>query len=163
MIYVGRLDYNSEGLLLLTNDGQLSRYLAHPQTGLERHYLVRVHGRASQPMLDSLQKGSTIEGVHYSGMKAVIHREGENSSWIKVILQEGKNREIRKIFQQLNLPVSRIVRIQYGPYKLENIPTGQLRAAELKEEFKMYCNDINKIAEKSKESEWNKDHHNNKR
>ncbi|EFC50555.1 predicted protein [Naegleria gruberi] len=162
LISVGRLDYNSEGLILLTNDGNLSRHLELPQTGLERQYLVRVHGQVSQPLLDSLQKGSTIEGVHYAGMKATLHREGEKTSWIKVILHEGKNREIRKIFQQLNLPVSRIMRIQYGPYKLENIQKGQIKVLELKEEFKQKCSNIYKTAVRSKEKELERDFKNNR-
>ncbi|KAL9652863.1 hypothetical protein ABK040_010895 [Willaertia magna] len=151
LISVGRLDYNTEGLLLLTNDGMLARNLELPTTGFERQYLVRVHGRVTQSLLDSLKKGSTIEGVHYGGMKAILQREGENSSWIKVILHEGKNREIRKIFQNLNLPVSRIIRIQFGPYKLENTQKGQLRLVELKEDLRKYCSPLHKLVEKSKE------------
>lgn len=148
LISVGRLDYNSEGLLLLTNDGQLARHLELPQTGLQRHYLIKIHGKVTQSMLDSLRKGSSIEGVHYAGMEATLHREGEKSSWLKVVLHEGKNREIRKIFQHLHFPVSRIIRIQYGPYKLENIQKGQLKALDLHDDMKKYCSSISRISEK---------------
>lgn len=116
---VGRLDYNSEGLLLLTNDGALARHLEHPSSHIERTYLVRIHGNVTQAHLNKIQGGANIQGVHYGKIDAAIMPNSTTSAtWIKVKLWEGKNREIRTVFQHMGMHVARLIRIQYGPYKL---------------------------------------------
>lgn len=123
VISVGRLDLNSEGLLLLTNDGGLSRHLELPQTGLSREYRVRVNGTIYQDDIDALAKGVTVDGVHYRGIRVIPENdfvEGKNQ-WIRVILHEGKNREIRKVMNAMGLSVNRLIRLSYGPFELGRI------------------------------------------
>ena len=132
VISVGRLDLNTEGLLLLTNDGELSRALEMPDTALVRHYRARARGRITQAELDKLKTGCTIEGVHYGPMEATIDKakekeDGERSSanlWISVSITEGKNREVRKVLESVGLTVNRLIRLAYGPFQLGTLPVG---------------------------------------
>jgi 23S rRNA pseudouridine2605 synthase len=128
VISVGRLDLNTEGLLLLTNDGALSRHLELPATGWRRRYRVRVHGTVKQDDLDSLKKGITIDGVKYGPVEASMERaQNASNTWLTVILREGKNREIRRIMEHFDLKVSRLIRLAYGPFLLGDLPEGAAR------------------------------------
>lgn len=132
VVSVGRLDLNTEGLLLLTNDGELARYLELPATGWKRRYRVRVHGKADPDRLETLKDGITVEGVRYKSILAVPEKGGSGAnSWISVTLQEGKNREIRRVMEALNLQVNRLIRVAYGPFNLDDLPVGA--AKEIKE------------------------------
>lgn len=124
VISVGRLDLNSEGLLLLTNDGALARTLELPATGWLRRYRVRVYGTVEPPALAALARGVTVEGVRYGAIEAMLDsRKGENA-WLTVALREGRNREIRRVMSHLNLHVSRLIRVAYGPFQLGQLPRG---------------------------------------
>jgi 23S rRNA pseudouridine2605 synthase len=137
VISVGRLDMNTEGLLLLTNDGGLARVLELPATGWLRRYRVRVYGRVTQETLDGLKKGVTLDGVHYGPLEATLERQLEANAWLEVGIREGKNREVRKVMESLGLKVSRLIRISYGPFELgdiaegaaEEVPTAELKRA----------------------------------
>jgi 23S rRNA pseudouridine2605 synthase len=118
VISVGRLDLNSEGLLLLTNDGDLARRMELPSTGWIRRYRVRVHGTPSVDELAALERGVTVEGVSYGPIKALLDRQQGSNAWLTVGLKEGKNREIRKVMEHLGWTVSRLIRIAYGPFQL---------------------------------------------
>lgn len=137
VISVGRLDLNTEGLLLLTNDGELSRFLELPETGWSRRYRVRVHGKVDPKRLESLKNGITVDGVRYKSIEAVLETppEGESkkgaNSWITITLREGKNREIRRVMEALGLQVTRLIRTDYGPFSLGKIP--RAGAVEVKE------------------------------
>ncbi len=125
---VGRLDMNTEGLLLLTNDGELARHLEKPDTGWIRRYRVRVFGHVDEAQLKSLKRGVTIEGIRYKSIEAALDKdrsEGTNR-WLTVGLSEGKNREIRIVMEHLGLQVSRLIRLSYGPFQLGNLPRGQI-------------------------------------
>ncbi len=126
VISIGRLDLNTEGLLLLTNDGGLSRYLELPATGWERSYRVRVHGKVDPKRLERLKTGIKVEGVQYKSIEATIdeqEKQGTNT-WLKIALREGKNREIRKVMEALGLKVTRLIRTDYGPFSLGKLPRG---------------------------------------
>lgn len=118
VISVGRLDLNTEGLLLLTNDGGLARYLELPSTGWSRRYRVRVQGKVDETQLKSLQEGITVEGIRYKSIDATLERKTGTNSWLTVVLREGKNREIRKVMEYMNLQVNRLIRTSYGPFNL---------------------------------------------
>lgn len=124
---VGRLDYNTEGLLLLTNDGELKRALELPQNAVQRRYRVRVFGEVSQSDLEKLAEGITIEGVHYRSIEANLDRRSGRYSWLSMALTEGKNREVRKVLEHLGLQVTRLIRTGFGPFELEDLP---VRAVE---------------------------------
>lgn len=124
VISVGRLDLNSEGLLLLTNDGALSRHLELPATGWTRKYRVRAFGDISQDDLDALQDGITVDGVHYGAIEASIDRAQGRNVWIDMTLREGKNREIRRVLGHLGLEVNRLIRTSYGPFHLAELAIG---------------------------------------
>lgn len=126
LISVGRLDYNTEGLLLLTNDGGLSRWMELPQTGWKRQYRVRVHGRVNEEALKRLKAGITIEGVKYGSVEASLERTQGTNAWLKVSIREGKNREIRKIMEHLGLRVNRLIRTAYGPFELGQLEMGDV-------------------------------------
>ncbi len=121
---VGRLDINTEGLLLLTNDGGLARVLELPSTGWLRRYRVRAHGRISQDKLDALKPGVTIEGVHYGPIEATLDRTQGGNIWLTMGLREGKNREIKNVLEALGLRVNRLIRVSYGPFMLREIAIG---------------------------------------
>src|SRR6185437_14071261 len=122
VVAIGRLDINTEGLLLLTNDGGLSRVLELPSTGWLRRYRVRAHGSVDQAALDRLSEGVTIDGVDYLGVEAKLDREQGANAWLTLGLREGKNREIKKILEHLGLAVNRLIRISFGPFELGDLP-----------------------------------------
>ncbi len=122
---VGRLDLNSEGLLLLTNSGDLARYMELPATGLQRFYRVRVHGAIPKTMAEQLKKGITVEGVRYAPVEMDIDKQGASNSWLYMRLTEGKNREIRKILSHFGLQVNRLIRVGYGPFEIGSLKLGQ--------------------------------------
>jgi 23S rRNA pseudouridine2605 synthase len=121
---VGRLDLNTEGLLLLTTDGGLKRQLELPSTGLPRTYRARVHGRISQVQLEELIEGITIDGVRYGSIDANLERRTGANSWIEMTIKEGKNREVRRILEYFELGVNRLIRTRYGPFTLGDAPVG---------------------------------------
>ena len=121
---VGRLDLNSEGLLLLTNDGALKRRLELPETGWERRYRVRAFGRISEDRLAGLRDGITVDGVRYGPIKAKIERATGSNIWLGVSLSEGRNREVRRVLAHLGLKVNRLIRVGYGPFSLGNLARG---------------------------------------
>ena len=126
VVSVGRLDINTEGLLLLTNDGGLARVLELPQTGWLRRYRVRVHGSVTQPELDKLKDGIAVDGVLYGSIEAVLDRQQGSNQWLTLALREGKNREVKNVLGALGLSVNRLIRISYGPFQLGEIPEGQV-------------------------------------
>jgi 23S rRNA pseudouridine2605 synthase len=128
MISVGRLDLNSEGLLLLTNDGGLARYLELPANAWKRRYRVRVHGTVRPEGLAKLKRGVTVEGLNYGPIEATLERGQTRANvWLSVTLQEGKNREIRKVMSHIGLEVSRLIRTAYGPFELGDLAAGSVR------------------------------------
>ncbi len=127
LVSIGRLDINTEGLLLMTNDGGLSRVLELPATGWLRRYRVRVHGRVNQDELDKLQEGIAVEGILYGAIEAKLESEQGTNSWLSVALREGKNREIKKVLGHLGLDVTRLIRISFGPFQLGDLPKGAVR------------------------------------
>ncbi|MBA4173108.1 MAG: pseudouridine synthase [Hyphomicrobium sp.] len=124
VISIGRLDFNTEGLLLLTNDGELARHLELPETGWLRRYRVRARGRVSQADLDKLKDGIEIEGVEYGPIEATIDTFQGANAWLTLGLREGKNREVRKILGSLGLEVGRLIRISFGPFQLLDLKEG---------------------------------------
>ncbi|MGI9461961.1 MAG: pseudouridine synthase [Alphaproteobacteria bacterium] len=126
---IGRLDYNSEGLLLLTNDGEVKRLWEHPQSKIVRGYRVRVFQTPNAKDIANLSNGITIDGFDYRGIKAKIETSNKNHAWIYMELTEGKNREIRYIMDYLGYPVTRLIRVRYGNFRLGTMPCGLLRPA----------------------------------
>ena len=124
VISVGRLDLNSEGLLLLTNDGGLARTLELPSRGWLRRYRLRVHGAVDPARLATLEQGVAIGGVTYGPIRATLDRQQASNAWLTVSLREGKNREIRRVMEHLGLDVTRLIRIAYGPFQLGELPRG---------------------------------------
>lgn len=125
MMPVGRLDLNSEGLLLLTNDGALKRHLELPQTGWARRYRVRVHGRVDEKALAGLKDGAVVEGVRYGRIEATLDRQQGDNAWLTIRLREGKNREVRRVMGHLGLAVNRLIRTAYGPFQLGMLARGE--------------------------------------
>ncbi|MGR3594694.1 MAG: pseudouridine synthase [Limimaricola soesokkakensis] len=123
---VGRLDLNSEGLLLLTNDGELKRRLELPSTGWLRRYRVRINGSVSEEKLDRLRKGISVEGVDYQPMQVTFDRQQGANAWLTIGLREGKNREIRRAMAALDVTVNRLIRISYGPFQIGNLEPGEV-------------------------------------
>jgi 23S rRNA pseudouridine2605 synthase len=126
LISIGRLDFNTEGLLLLTNDGGLARALELPDTGWLRRYRVRAHGEVTQAQLDELKKGVEVDGVKYGSIDATLERDKAANVWIVFAIREGKNREVRNVMAHLGLEVNRLIRISYGPFQLGEIEEGQV-------------------------------------
>ncbi len=126
VVSVGRLDLNSEGLLLLTNDGALARRLELPASGWVRRYRVRAHGHIDQAALDRLREGVTIDGVSYGAIEAHIERQQRSNVWLAVALTEGRNREVRRVMAYLGLGVNRLIRVAYGPFTLDDLPPGEV-------------------------------------
>lgn len=126
VVTVGRLDYFSEGLLLLTNDGGLSRRLELPANGWTRRYRARVHGDPDPERLAALAKGITIEGVRYGPIDAKLDRQQRSNAWIDIALTEGKNREVRRVLEHLGLKVNRLIRVAYGPFQLGKLERGMI-------------------------------------
>ena len=132
LVSVGRLDINTEGLLLLTNDGGLARTLELPATGWTRRYRVRAHGAIDQARLDTLRDGVTIEGVNYAPIEARLERAQGANAWIAMSLTEGKNREIKRVMAHLGLDVTRLIRVSYGPFQLGDLAEGAVEEVRLK-------------------------------
>jgi 23S rRNA pseudouridine2605 synthase len=124
VVKVGRLDLTSEGLMLLTNDGELARHLELPSTGWVRRYRVRVHGVVDPEQLAALAKGITIAGIHYGSIEAALDRQQGTNAWITFALAEGKNREIRRVCEHLGWRVTRLIRLSYGPFQLGSLESG---------------------------------------
>jgi 23S rRNA pseudouridine2605 synthase len=124
VVSIGRLDFNSEGLLLLTNDGALARHMELPATGWLRRYRVRAHGRVSQAQLDGLKDGVEIEGVRYGPVEAALDSVQGANAWLTIGLREGKNREVRRILAHLGVEVNRLIRISFGPFQLLDLKPG---------------------------------------
>lgn len=147
VISVGRLDLTTEGLLLLTNDGALSRYLELPSTGWKRRYRVRVFGDINEQALQALKDGITVDGVRYGEIDVVFERQQGSNSWLSVSLKEGKNREIRRVMEHLNLKVNRLIRVSYGPFQLGNMKKGEvdeITGKVLKEQLAGFFKEQNK-------------------
>jgi 23S rRNA pseudouridine2605 synthase len=125
VISVGRLDFNTEGLILLTNDGELARHLELPATGWLRRYRVRAKGRVTQADLDGIKEGVEIEGVRYGPVEGVIDTVQGANIWLTIGIREGKNREVRKVLTHLGLEVNRLIRISFGPFQLMDLEPGQ--------------------------------------
>jgi 23S rRNA pseudouridine2605 synthase len=138
VISIGRLDFNTEGLLLLTNDGELARHLELPATGWLRRYRVRARGRITQAELDKLKDGIEVEGVRYGAIEATVDTAQGANIWLTVGIREGKNREVRKVMAALGLDVSRLIRISFGPFELSDLAPGgveQIRRKHLAEQL----------------------------
>jgi len=124
VVSVGRLDMNTEGLLLLTTSGELARHLELPATGWLRRYRVRARGKVDQAALDKLKEGVTIDGVRYGAIEARIDKVQGANTWMTIGLREGKNREIRRLMEHLGLSVNRLIRVSFGPFMLGDLPVG---------------------------------------
>lgn len=129
---VGRLDFNSEGLMLLTNDGGLKRVLEMPSTGWLRRYRVRAFGAIDQERLDELAHGITIDRVHYGSIEATLERRQGGNQWLTVAMREGKNREIKNVLGALGLQVNRLIRTSFGPFQLGELKPGEVRQVRSK-------------------------------
>jgi 23S rRNA pseudouridine2605 synthase len=123
---IGRLDLNSEGLLLLTNDGALKRRLELPSTGWLRRYRVRINGTASEASLEQLRSGLVIDGVRYLPMTVTFDRQQGANAWLTIGLREGKNREIRRAMEAIGVTVNRLIRVSYGPFQLGKLASGEV-------------------------------------
>ncbi len=123
---IGRLDLTSEGLLLLTNDGELKRKLELPSTGWLRRYRVRINGSVSEDKLDRLRQGISVDGVDYQPMVVTFDRQQGANAWLTISIREGKNREIRRAMSALDVVVNRLIRVSYGPFQIGNLPEGQV-------------------------------------
>jgi 23S rRNA pseudouridine2605 synthase len=124
LVSIGRLDFNTEGLLLLTNDGALARALELPATGWLRRYRVRAHGAVTQAQLDGLRGGVTISGIHYGAIEAALDRVQGSNLWLSFAIREGKNREVRNVLGHLGLTVTRLIRVSFGPFQLAELALG---------------------------------------
>jgi 23S rRNA pseudouridine2605 synthase len=127
---VGRLDFMTEGLLLLTNDGGLKRQLELPRTGVVRTYRARAYGHVTQEQLERLAEGITIDGIRYGSINANLERRTGSNCWIEMSLTEGKNREVRRVLAHFGLQVSRLIRTAYGPFALERLGPGEVEEIE---------------------------------
>ena len=126
LITVGRLDYNSEGLLILTNDGQLKREFELPKNNYQREYKVKIQGKITDFIISKISKGIIVKGQKYKSIEIKKINETSTYTWIRMVLTEGKNREIRKIFDSLNMTVTRLIRVSYGKYRLGKLQKGGL-------------------------------------
>jgi 23S rRNA pseudouridine2605 synthase len=133
---IGRLDYNTEGLLLMTNDGEFKRQLELPASGVERTYRARAFGDISQTQLEELAMGITIDGVTYGKIDANLERRTGRNQWVEMTLTEGKNREVRKVLEHFGLQVSRLIRTRYGAFELDGLPMGAVDVVPRDELFK---------------------------
>lgn len=132
VISIGRLDLDSEGLLLLTNDGEVKRRLELPATAWTRRYRVRVHGAVDPAALAGLADGITVDGIRYSPVRATLERRQGGNAWLTMSLTEGKNREVRRICEHLGWPVSRLIRIGYGPFQIGSLAAGAVEEVPAK-------------------------------
>ena len=133
---VGRLDFNTEGLLLLTNDGEFKRQLELPSTGVVRRYRARAFGDVTQAQLEDLSEGVTIDGVRYGSIDANLERRTGRNCWIELSLTEGKNREVRNVLAHLGLQVSRLIRTSYGPFTVEGLAPGSVGEVQREDLFR---------------------------
>ena len=131
-ISVGRLDMDSEGLLLLTNDGDLARKLELPSTGWLRKYRVRVHGYVIKKNLELLKNGITVDGIRYSKIDAKLDKQQGSNAWLTLSIREGKNREVRKIMNHLGYNVNRLIRVSFGPFQIKNLASGEIEEVKNK-------------------------------
>ena len=129
---IGRLDMGSEGLLLLTNDGELKRRLELPATGWLRRYRVRVHGRIDESRLEALKKGIAIDGFQYGPIQAALDRVQGSNAWLTVALREGKNREIRRVLEHFGWAVNRLIRLSFGPFQLGGLAPARIEEVPAK-------------------------------
>jgi 23S rRNA pseudouridine2605 synthase len=141
VISVGRLDYNTEGLILLTNNGDLARTLELPSTNIKRMYLCKAHGRISTNMIEELSKGMTVNDVNYAPIIVRLRKQQGANVWYEVTLSEGKNREIRNVFEHFNQQVSRLIRISYGKFTADDMQAGDLSEINYQE----FCEYINNV------------------
>jgi 23S rRNA pseudouridine2605 synthase len=141
---VGRLDINSEGLLLLTDDGEIIRNLELPKNEFIRKYKIRVYGHIDENALNKISKGIKINNVRYAPFEYKLLKRGNTNSWLEFQMKEGKNNEIRNLCSAINLKVNRLIRLEYGPFKLKNLLPGKIEKAEEKE-MVLYENHIRKI------------------
>ena len=132
LLSVGRLDFNTQGLLLLTNDGDLSRKLELPASGITRRYKVRAFGNLRQEDLAPLANGLSVDGILYGSMQATLDRRQGDNIWLTISIKEGKNREVKKVLESLNLQVNRLIRVSYGPFQLRNLVKGQVQEVSRK-------------------------------
>jgi 23S rRNA pseudouridine2605 synthase len=138
LVSVGRLDLNTEGLLLLTNDGGLARVLELPATGWLRRYRVRAHGSVTQDQLDALRQGVTIDGIRYGAIEATVDRVQGSNIWVTFAIREGKNREVKNVLGHLGLAVNRLIRVSFGPFQLGELAEGaieEVRTRTLREQL----------------------------
>jgi 23S rRNA pseudouridine2605 synthase len=138
VVSIGRLDLNTEGLLLLTNDGGLARVLELPATGWLRRYRVRAHGGVTQEALDRLRAGITVDGVRYGPIEATLERPQGSNVWLTFAMREGKNREVKNVLGALGLQVNRLIRVSFGPFQLGELPAGaveEVRTRTLREQL----------------------------
>ncbi|MEI6126200.1 MAG: pseudouridine synthase [Pseudomonadota bacterium] len=133
IVPVGRLDYDTEGLLILTNDGDFSQILQHPSYRIDRIYLVKVKGFPAQQVVEKLQAGVFIEGKKTAKSRIRVVKKAQKNTWFEIILREGRNRQIKKMFEAVQHTVLRIIRIQFGPLTLDDLPTGTYRFLNKKE------------------------------
>ncbi len=144
LLSIGRLDLNSEGLLLLTNDGEFQRFMESPKNEFERIYHVRVRGIFQKNDIEKLKNGITVDGIHYKSIKVKIEKTQTSNTWLIVKLYEGKNREIRKTMQSLGYQVNRLIRISYAGLELRNLGLGEIYEVQipktLLEKFEIYKN-----------------------
>lgn len=145
VIAIGRLDINTEGLLLLTNNGELSTFISSPKTAWTRHYRVRVFGKLNKARFEALGKdGVTIDDIRYKPIKIIVEKEGERAnSWLKVSITEGKNREVKNIMAELGLQVTRLIRTGFGPFHLGNLETGMANEVPMKTLKEVIGNNVN--------------------
>ncbi len=132
VISIGRLDFNTEGLLLLTNNGELARHLELPSTGWTRVYRVRAHGVINKEKIAKVEKGVSIEGTKYAPATIEIEKSEKTNIWLKISIKEGKNREVRKLLEYAGLTVNRLIRVAYGPFQLGNSDAGMIREVPYK-------------------------------
>lgn len=141
VISVGRLDLNSEGLLLLTNDGMLARWMELPTTAWIRRYHVRAHGQVDEKKLRDLALGTSVDGVVYEPIEARLERTSGHNAWLTVALREGKNREVRRVLASVGLEVNRLIRTAYGPFSLGTMPRGMVVEVPSKDLYQ-HCGEV---------------------
>tara|TARA_B110000971_G_C19907316_1_gene452917 strand:+ start:151 stop:891 length:741 start_codon:yes stop_codon:yes gene_type:complete len=143
-IFAGRLDVNSEGLLIITNDGGVARSLELPKNKFTRKYMIRVYGVCEEKKIDNLSKGKKINGIQYRPFRYKIFNKDKKNFWIEIELKEGKNREIRELMRSINLQVNKLTRLEFGPFKISNLKPGEIKIAETRE-IKQYEDYLGKI------------------
>lgn len=143
-IFAGRLDVNSDGLLIITNTGEIARNLELPNNKFTRKYIVRVYGHCDEHKIEEISKGKKINGIQYRPFQYKLFNKDKKNFWIEMILTEGKNREIRELMRSINLHVNKLTRLEFGPFKLGNLKPGEIRLAEQKE-IKLYESYLGKI------------------